>query len=179
MQDLEKEKENIEKILKWGYDPSEYKGGRRSKKAEEMGEEIQNLPSRDIAAQLMKAAQQVEQVATTSSNLKGGYVKILKEAVLKMTLGVDALVCRSLPKENENAREMERLREEVRTLKEEMEKLRIRRDQDLMPPPPPQQIIEREPPPTDRMEVDEDEEKNIPRRRIHPPKEKWRQLSKG
>lgn len=63
LQSLEREKENIERILEGSYDPSEYRGGRHSKRAEDMGEEIQNLPSKDIAAQMMKAAKQLELVA--------------------------------------------------------------------------------------------------------------------
>lgn len=120
LQALKKEKENVEQILHGGYDPSNYKGGHRAEKMEKM-EEMQNLPSRDIAAQMLEATKKVDMVANTSGNLKGTYVKILKEAMLKMTLGVDALVNRAYPKESENAREMERLREEIRNLREEME----------------------------------------------------------
>lgn len=177
IRELQEEKRKLEKILEWGYDPSEYKGGRQSKRSEEMEEEIKNLPSRDIAAQMMKAAKQVEEVAAKSGNLKGGFVKILKEAVVKMTLGMDALIYRSLPNEDENAnaREMERLREEIRNLREEMERLRARKDQELMPPPRPQQITESEYSPVDRMEVGEEGRENTPPRPrpTHPPKEKW------
>lgn len=174
LQNLEKEKQNIEKILEGGFDPSEYRGGRQSKRMEDMEEEMQNLPSKDIAAQMAQAAKQVELVAVKSGNLKGAFVKILKEAVLKITVGTDALICRSLPKENENAREMERLREEIRTLRDEMEKLRAQRDQELMPPPSSQEIIEREHPPNDRMEIDEEEkERKTSLRYTHPSKDKW------
>lgn len=174
LQNLEKEKQDIEKILKGGYDPSEFKGERKSKRMEDLEEEMQNLPSKDIAAQMTQAAKQVELVAAKFNNLKGGFVKILKEAVLKISVGTDALICRSLPKENENAREMERLREEVRTLKEEMEKLRVRRDQELMSPPSSQQVIEREHPTTNKMEIEENErERNVSLRHTHPPKDNW------
>lgn len=177
LQNLEKEKQDIEKILKGGYDPSEFKGERKSKRMEDLEEEMQNLPSKDIGAQMTKAAKQVELIAAKSNNLKGGFVKILKEAVLKISVGTDALICRSLPKENESAREMERLREEIRTLKEEMVKLRVQRDQELMPPPPSQQVIEREQPTTNKMEIEDNEgERNVidagdwstPRRSVRP-----------
>lgn len=173
LQNLEKEKKNIEKILEGSYDPTEYRGGRHSKRAQDMGEEIQNLPSRDIAAQMIKAARQVESVATSSSNLKGGYIKILKDAALQMALGVDALVCRSLPQESENAREMERLRGEIKNLREEVEKLRAKKEkEEQMPTPQDQQGIE-------RMEIEEENRggkgDNPPSllHPTHPPKNKW------
>lgn len=45
-----------EKIAAGGYDPSEFMRRRRTKMAQEMEEEAQNLPSRDIAAQMAAAA---------------------------------------------------------------------------------------------------------------------------
>jgi len=68
---------------------------------------------------------------------------------------------------------MERLREEIRTLREEVEKLRARRDQELMPPPP-QQVMEMDHSSTDKMEVDEGERGRIPPLRpTYSPKDKW------
>lgn len=155
LEDLKKEKQNLDRILHGGYDPSEYRGGQQSQRAEVVREEIQNLPSRDIAAQIAEAAKQVEEVASKSCNLKGGFVKILKEAVLQISLGTDALMCRSLPAENENAREMERLREEVRTLREEIEKIRMnKKDQEMMPPPQALQITGKEHMLVDAMEIE-------------------------
>lgn len=172
LQHLEKEKRNIEKILEGAFDPTEYRGGRHSKRAEDMEEKLQYLPSRDIAAQMLKAAKQVESVAVTSSNLKGGYIKILKDAALQMALGVDALVCRSSPPGNENAREMERLREEIRNLREEVEKLRTQKDKGPMLSPQEQQGAE-------KMETEEDDgEKRggtppLTPHPVHPPKNEW------
>jgi len=171
---LNQEVENVEKILQGGYDPSDYRGGRWAAKREKMEEEMQNLPSRDIAAQMLDATKQVEMVANKSGSLKGTYVKLLKDTMLRMTSGVDALINRAHPKESDNAREVERLREEIRSLREEMERLRAQRDQDLMPPPPPQHDIGRKQPLEERMEVEvEGREGTAPPSRTHPSKEEW------
>lgn len=61
---LHKEKQELETILKGGYDAAEFKGERRAKKEEEMEEEMRNLPSRDIASQMTQAAKLVEMVAS-------------------------------------------------------------------------------------------------------------------
>lgn len=48
----------------------------------ELGEEISLLPTRDIAAELIKVARQVAEVRLRSGNLAGVFQKILKEVAL-------------------------------------------------------------------------------------------------
>lgn len=67
----------------------------------------------------------------------------LREAALKITVGTDALTCRALPKKNEEAREVKRLRKEVRDLHEEVGRLRAEGHQRLMPAPPPPRSLRR------------------------------------
>lgn len=155
LKSLQQQKLDMEIVLKGGYDPSDYRGENRAKRQGELEEELQNLPVRDIAAQLAEVAKKVEMVANKSSNLKGGYVKELKEAALKISIGTDALVCRSIPKDNGNARETERLREEVRDLREEIKRLQTQRDQVLMPPPAQLEGGLGEHSHEDRMDIDE------------------------
>lgn len=103
----------------------------------EIEEEMRALPSRDIAAELTKAAVQVAEVATRK--LKGGFVKTLKEAVLQLKMGTDTLASRAHgalpPSEKERADEVTRLRQEVSDLRQEI--ARLWEDRRLMPHLPP------------------------------------------
>lgn len=66
---LHKEKQEMEIILKGGYDAADFRGERRAKKEEEMEEEMRNFPSKDIASQMTQAAKTVEMIASKSTNL--------------------------------------------------------------------------------------------------------------
>lgn len=163
LKDLNNKIQVAEALAAGGYDPSAFQGRRRAKMALDLEEENHNLPSRDIAAQMQAAARLVDGVASKSGNLSGRFVRQLREAAIRIAAGADALAGRALPKENEEAREVERLRREVRDLREETERLRAEGGQRQMPPPP-----------VDAMEVDGGGPPPPPPPRVVlPPRNEW------
>lgn len=95
-------------------------------------EELENAPTEDVAQQARQSMVEVWKVATTSKNLKGGYVKMLKQAAAVGSAAAEVLSIRadnSEPDDN-NAlrqikalrRELERTKREVQTAKDEAER---------------------------------------------------------
>ncbi|XP_070529920.1 uncharacterized protein [Cardiocondyla obscurior] len=168
---LKEEIKTHQEILENAYDPAEFKGKRKSVLANRIEEETQNLPERDIVSSILEAAQRIDGVATKSTNLKGGFVKILRESALKIAIGVDAITHKSSPRVNEDAEEIRRLREEVQDLKKELVTLKSQRDVNLMPPPLPCAGGTEENQEANQMEVEElvNESSVLPL----PPREQW------
>lgn len=83
---------------------------------ETLEEEMHMCPSRDIAADMAAAAEQIFMIARKSGNLQEGYIKLLKDAALQVKVGGDALATRAqgaLPPEvKEREKEAERISEE-------------------------------------------------------------------
>lgn len=115
-------------LAEGGYDPKEFRKSRENKMMVKLEEELKNRPSRDIVAEMVSSAHKIHGVATKSSNLKGTMIRILKESAVFLEVGADALAYRALPRKYDLAREMERLREEVKVLRDENLKLRIEKD---------------------------------------------------
>lgn len=93
---------------------------------------------RDIAAKMLKKADSIERMASTASNLKGIFVKAFREAARYVKVTTDALAAYAAgdvsSRDGEQGRENRRLREEISSLREEMETMR---EGSLMPPPHP------------------------------------------
>lgn len=158
---LKAEIAETKRIAAGDFDPGVYRvNGPREL---EIGKEMRALPSRDIAAELAKAAMQVTEVASRSKHLKEGLVKTLKEAALQLKMGMDVQSPWGLPSEREREDEVARLRQEVSDLKGEIE--RIRENRRLMPPPPP-------PPVLSPMDTEEEEELSPPSV-VLPPRAEW------
>lgn len=94
LEELKRQADNIREIVDIKHDPRDFRPG-SSLEVEET-ERTRNRPSRDIVADLNEAALAIIKVATTSGNLKGGYIKTLKEAALKVRVGTDALATRAM-----------------------------------------------------------------------------------
>ncbi|XP_070530005.1 uncharacterized protein [Cardiocondyla obscurior] len=114
----------MKQIAEGGYDPSDYKGKRRSQMAERIEQESAGLPVQAMAAEILQTAKKIEEVAVKSSNLKGGFVRILREAALKIEINADAMTRKVLPMQSTDAQEVEQLRAEVRQLREELDRVR-------------------------------------------------------
>lgn len=150
---LEEKAKTMKEILQGGYNSDEFKRGNKKKNqfAERLEEESRNLLSRDIAAEMMKVARQVDVIAIKSGNLKGGFVRMLRESAASVEVLTDALACRVLPQEGEREREIKVLREE-KSLREEIERLRADRDRASAPSTSEQVHL-----PSDRIETDGEE----------------------
>ncbi|KAL0098415.1 hypothetical protein PUN28_020371 [Cardiocondyla obscurior] len=130
LQKLNEEIRTAKEILESAYDPADFKSKKRTAMAQRLEEEMANLPPRDIVAQVLQAAQQADNVAAKSTNLNGRFVRILREAALKIQVGTDALVCRqpadsiNSKDSSESQEEIQRLRAEVSALRNELQTLR-------------------------------------------------------
>lgn len=124
LEQYKKENAEAEKIARGLHDPADYRKTAEYDRMGELEHNIKLLPTRDIAAQLLESAKQIHGVAVKSSNLKGTMVKTLKEASLMVQVGVDIITGRTSPRESEQQREMETLREEVNNLRKELAVLR-------------------------------------------------------
>lgn len=76
-----------QEIIKGGYEFNRRRAAEKSK----LEGELKFLPVRDIAAELMKRAESIERMASTAGNLKGIFVKHLREAALYVKVATDAL----------------------------------------------------------------------------------------
>lgn len=79
---LQKQSDEAEQIAARVIDDNYYKRPQVKKRMRELEEEVEYLPTRDIAAVLLQKAQQVHEVAIKSGNLKGNLVKILKDSAM-------------------------------------------------------------------------------------------------
>ncbi|KAL0098417.1 hypothetical protein PUN28_020373 [Cardiocondyla obscurior] len=96
---------------------------------------MSHLPPRDIVAQVLQAAQQADTVAAKSTNLNGRFVRILREAALKIQVGTDALIGKQptnlhdTEKEiNTENQEIQRLKDEISVLREELKTLKNQKE---------------------------------------------------
>lgn len=103
-------------------------------------EEMENTPTADVANQARKCMAEVLKVAKSSKNLKGGYVRILKQAAVVGAASVEVLRTRADSSESDSdplrqlkvmrrvldsvKREAQTAREEVERAKKEAETLR-------------------------------------------------------
>jgi len=62
---------------------------------DEVVEDLENQPTPDITSEMMQVISTIEKVATTSRNLKGTYIRVLRMAALKVHAGVDFLAHRT------------------------------------------------------------------------------------
>ncbi|KAL0114874.1 hypothetical protein PUN28_011908 [Cardiocondyla obscurior] len=100
LQSLKDEIKIMREIAESGYDPSEYKGKRRTLMAERIEQEAIGLPAQAMAAEILQTAKKMEEVAVKTQNLKDGFVRILREAALKIEINTDALSKKVLPQAN-------------------------------------------------------------------------------
>lgn len=104
-------------IADGNYDSREYGGAKVERKILALEEDLRELSSRDIAAEMISKAQQVKMVAGKSGNLQGSMMRILNEATLYVRVGRDALANRVQATSSLEARanelEMARLREQT------------------------------------------------------------------
>ncbi|XP_070512916.1 uncharacterized protein [Cardiocondyla obscurior] len=171
LKSLEEEIQVMKKIAEGGYDPASFRGKKRTEMTERLEEESADMPIRALVTDILQSAKKVEEVALKSSNLKGGFIRSLRESALKIEVGIDAISKKALPSENTDAQEVEHLRSEVHRLKEE---LRRSKEAAIMPPPPPppsvcggdEDIVEQP------MDVDSTPDPPPPSV-ILPPREEW------
>ncbi|KAL0128589.1 hypothetical protein PUN28_003744 [Cardiocondyla obscurior] len=87
--ELERLREDIKtarEIARSNYDLLEFESKKGFVMAKKLEEKMANLPSRDIVAEVLLTAQKVDHVAQKVSNLKGGFVRILRKAALKIRI---------------------------------------------------------------------------------------------
>lgn len=84
-----------EEIVKGGYELRDSRR-RMAAKEEELGEEVKFFPIRDIAAELIKWVNSIDRLVTASGNLKGTFVKQIREAALYIKVATDALATRAM-----------------------------------------------------------------------------------
>ncbi|KAL0098915.1 hypothetical protein PUN28_020823 [Cardiocondyla obscurior] len=77
----------------------------------------------------------LQEVALKSGKLKGGFVRLLREAALKIEVSADTITQRAMPKEDFNAHEVEELRVEMRNLREDLAQLKAERNARATPFP--------------------------------------------
>ncbi|XP_070519750.1 uncharacterized protein [Cardiocondyla obscurior] len=87
-------------------------------------QESVGLPIQAIAAEILQTTKQIEEVAVKFNNLKGGFVRILRDAALKIEVNADAMTRQALPLKDSNAQEIEQFRAEVMKLREELKQAR-------------------------------------------------------
>ncbi|XP_070519721.1 ribonuclease Y-like [Cardiocondyla obscurior] len=104
--------------------------------AERLQEESAGLPIGALAADILQAAKRVAEIALKSGNLKGGFVRILREAALKIEVSADAMAQKALPSGDALAQKIEALKAEVRGLREELAQVRAREGARTAPLPP-------------------------------------------
>lgn len=94
-------------------------------------DELENAPTEDVAQRARESMVEVWKVATTSKNLKGGYIKMLKQAAAVGTATAEVLSNRADNSDSESdalkqikalRRELEQTRREVKTAREEAER---------------------------------------------------------
>ncbi|XP_070529992.1 uncharacterized protein [Cardiocondyla obscurior] len=124
LQSLKDEIKTMREIAEGGYDPSDFKGKRRTVMAERLEQEAIGLPVNAMAAEILQTAKKIEEVAVKSNNLKGGFVRILREAALKIEVNTDAMFKKIAPQESATSQEVEQLKEEVNRLREELRQAR-------------------------------------------------------
>lgn len=138
LNDLEREIEIADEILEGDFDPRECRLGPKEAAMEaKMEEEVRAAPSQDIAAELLKTANKVKEIAAKFRNLRGTYMKTLKDCARYVRVAADALANRALGapthQDGEREREVTRLREELRQVKGELSALKNERERSLMP----------------------------------------------
>ncbi|XP_011858889.1 PREDICTED: uncharacterized protein LOC105556407 [Vollenhovia emeryi] len=119
------------------YVPLQYEGSMRRRKERELGEQIPQLPTRDLVAKVVDYSSKIDHLAKTSKNLKGTVAGMIREGALYTRLAVDALSTRMRGGTSEGE---EALREELATLKAQvaaLQKEKEGRDRGMMPPPDP------------------------------------------
>ncbi|XP_011859276.1 PREDICTED: uncharacterized protein LOC105556772 [Vollenhovia emeryi] len=121
LEDLKRQIREYKAILEGNYNPREYPAARK-KREEELREMVPNLPSSDLVARLLETAQGIDNVAASSRNLKGSFVEVLRDGALFVQMAADALYTRA------NAAQGERLEEENKALRRELELLRKERE---------------------------------------------------
>lgn len=84
---------------------------------EDLMEEMGNLPTPDITAEIMRHIDGVARVTQVSSNLKGTAKEVLNVAALNARAAITTLALRELETEASSSKEMEVLRRQVRLLK--------------------------------------------------------------
>ncbi|EZA47342.1 hypothetical protein X777_16379 [Ooceraea biroi] len=86
--------------------------------------ELRAQPFAELMANVFEHLDAVERVATTSKNLKGPYVKILRDETSEIKLAASAIIERNAEQESEETiilrREVENLRKELQKMKEEL-----------------------------------------------------------
>ncbi|XP_070526972.1 nucleolar and coiled-body phosphoprotein 1-like [Cardiocondyla obscurior] len=124
LQSLKDEIRTMREIAEGGYDPSDFKGKRRTQMAEKIEQESTGLPIQALAADILQTAKKIEGVAVKSGNLKGGFVRILREAALRIEISADAMSRKVLPAETTDVGTIDQLRAEVLQLREELKQAR-------------------------------------------------------
>ncbi|KAL0098937.1 hypothetical protein PUN28_020880 [Cardiocondyla obscurior] len=123
LQRLEEEIRTAQEILNSAYDPADFRSKKRTVMAQRLEEEMSHLPPRDIVAQVLQAAQQADTVAAKSTNLNGRFVRILREAALKIQVGTDALIGKQPTNLHDTEKEINTENQEIQRLKDEISKL--------------------------------------------------------
>ncbi|KAL0098754.1 hypothetical protein PUN28_020710 [Cardiocondyla obscurior] len=115
LQRLEEEIRTAQEILNSAYDPADFRSKKRTVMAQRLEEEMSHLPPRDIVAQV--------------------FVRILREAALKIQVGTDALIGKQptnlhdTEKEiNTENQEIQRLKDEISVLREELKTLKNQKE---------------------------------------------------
>lgn len=179
---LDAQLEIARNIERGQFEPGSHRNKTEVRYIEKTEEHMQNLPIRDIVAEMIETAKKIHGVATRSSNLKGTFTKILKESAMKIEVGSDILACRVMPREGKEERETELLRDRVQQLEKELMELKESRDREVMPPPPPAKSTRNQIPlyRHDQMNVDDDniiderlDDPSPTSRIISPLKEEW------
>ncbi|XP_070530002.1 uncharacterized protein [Cardiocondyla obscurior] len=152
LQRLEEEIRTAQEILNSAYDPADFRSKKRTVMAQRLEEEMSHLPPRDIVAQVLQAAQQADTVAAKSTNLNGRFVRILREAALKIQIGTDALIgkqpiniCNTGNEISTENQEIQRLKDEISVLREELKTLRDKKETGRVSPSVQHESMEIEP----------------------------------
>ncbi|KAL0114873.1 hypothetical protein PUN28_011907 [Cardiocondyla obscurior] len=168
LESLRKKIEVMKKIAEGGYDPAEFKGKKRSVMAEKLEKESADMPIRALIKGILRSTKKIDEVATKSKNLKGGFIRSLRESALKIEVGIDAMSKKVLPGNDANDQETAQLRSEIQRLEEE---LRQAKDAAKMPYPPNPRLstCEKDSPVFEAMEIEAIEGPSV----ILPPRNEW------
>ncbi|XP_011880115.1 PREDICTED: serine/arginine-rich splicing factor SR45-like [Vollenhovia emeryi] len=130
---------DTQRAMQGGYDPRKYEGAERRKKVRELEEQIPQLPTRDLVAEVVKHSSRIDEAVSASKNLKGTLAGMIREGALFTRIAIDALNTRLSGRATETE---ELLREELASLKAQVADLLREKEEwnrRAMPPPHPPQ----------------------------------------
>lgn len=123
LKDLGNEIKELEKIAQGQHNPAEYRKESEYQRMRDLEQEMKALPTRDIVAQIITAANQIHGTAVKSKRIKGTLVKVLKDSAMLVQVGVDAISGRANPREGVEQRELHELRDELKRVRMERDTL--------------------------------------------------------